>query len=265
MKVRTQFCTLHQGNFLIDWGKVHSESVCLAILDPPYGQTRHEWDRPVDLAVVSWILNRLLTNTGSIAIFSSAIMLNEVETDFSKYFKRRYVEIIHKPNAMVMHKDRPKPDIEFVSVFDRKRSKKIDRQYNWERVAEQGDSYVRVNKNLEHANLKRGTMKRRVDRNDTGLRYPSSVVRVPNRPAMSSEEKKSGNHSTQKSLDYMQRIVLLLSNRGDLILDCFSGSATAMLAAAQNGRSAVGFESEEKIFNKAQIRLHETIPNRVSM
>ena len=118
--------TLYQADFFRKWQRVDDSSIDLAVCDPPYNilERVHAWDKKIDFAVLSWILCQLLTPTGQIAIFCVARMISQIETAFANYFTRRYIEVWQKPSAMTLHKDRPKPDVEFVCVFHRKGTKK---------------------------------------------------------------------------------------------------------------------------------------------
>ena len=249
--------TLYHGDFLREWQAVKDGSIALFICDPPYGELRrvHAWDEKPDFSVVSWILSQLLKPTGQIAIFSSAKMLTEIEMAFSKYFERRFIQIWHKPSAQALHKDRPKPDVEFVSVFHRNGCRKDGRVFNWEDIAAQGEPYSRENKNLQQTSLR--TEKRAIDVNATGLRYPSSIVYHPNRPAMSSAEKANAKHPTQKSLRHIMNLIRLLSNEGDTVLDPFMGSGTAILAAILTGRRAIGWDILEEFVAMTTKRIEQ--------
>ncbi|MCH8838316.1 MAG: site-specific DNA-methyltransferase, partial [Candidatus Marinimicrobia bacterium] len=212
-------------------------------------------------AVLSWIFSQLLTPHGQIANFCSARMMPELVTEFSKYFENRFTEVWLKPSAMVLHKDRPRPDIEFICVFHRKRTPKKYRTYNWEEVAIKGEPFLRKNQNLDHTNIT--TSKREIDENESGLRHPSSVVRFPNRPAMKGKEARSARHPTQKSLEHMKRLIKILSNPGETVLDPFMGSGTATLAAIITGREAIGFEIESQYFEMAQERIALNTAQRI--
>jgi site-specific DNA-methyltransferase (adenine-specific) len=59
------------------------------------------------------------------------------------------------------------------------------------------------------------------------------------------DEKKYGKHPTQKPLDLLRRIILASTEKGDLIVDPFSGSSTTGIAAVLNGRRFVGIDTEE--------------------
>jgi len=63
------------------------------------------------------------------------------------------------------------------------------------------------------------------------------------------DEKKFGKHPTQKPIDLLVRIILDSTNRGDLIVDPFTGSSTTGLAAILNGRKFIGCDIEKKYLN----------------
>lgn len=57
-------------------------------------------------------------------------------------------------------------------------------------------------------------------------------------------EKKHGKHPTQKPFDLLKRIILASTNKGDIVLDPFSGSSTTGLAAYKYGRKFIGIDLE---------------------
>ena len=58
-------------------------------------------------------------------------------------------------------------------------------------------------------------------------------------------------HPTQKPIGLLKDIVCYVSDVGDLILDCFSGSGTTGLAALSMGRRYIGIEREKEYFDKS--------------
>ncbi len=62
-------------------------------------------------------------------------------------------------------------------------------------------------------------------------------------------EKKFGKHPTQKPEELLKRIVLASTNKGDLILDPFTGSSTTGLIAYLYGRKFIGIDIEEEYLN----------------
>jgi len=77
-----------------------------------------------------------------------------------------------------------------------------------------------------------------------GKRCVLSVIDMPN-------DKKKGNHPTQKPIDIYKWLIERYSNPGDTILDATAGSFTSCKAALECGRQAIGIEKDEKFYNKA--------------
>lgn len=65
------------------------------------------------------------------------------------------------------------------------------------------------------------------------------------------------NHPTQKPEGIIERMILASSNKGDVILDPFSGSGTTLRVCQQLGRNAVGFELNPDYVTMTNDRLSE--------
>lgn len=65
-------------------------------------------------------------------------------------------------------------------------------------------------------------------------------------------------HPTQKPLDLFRELMRLFSQRGDLVLDPFAGSATSACAAIELGRKVIAFENDEQHYVAARERLSST-------
>ena len=66
-----------------------------------------------------------------------------------------------------------------------------------------------------------------------------------------------GLHPTQKSLKLMQELLLIHSNEGDVVLDCFMGSGTTGAAAKNLNRDFIGIEMDEGYFKIAKERIEK--------
>jgi len=90
------------------------------------------------------------------------------------------------------------------------------------------------------------------------LKKPSSQMRsVWAISTPKSIEKKFGKHPTQKPEELLKRIVLASSNKGDLILDPFTGSSTTGIAAYLFGRKFIGIDTEKKYLDLSIKRFEE--------
>lgn len=65
------------------------------------------------------------------------------------------------------------------------------------------------------------------------------------------------NHSTQKPLKLIERIVKASSNEGMLVLDPFMGSGTTAVVAQKLKRRFIGFEIDKKYYNYSISRLSQ--------
>lgn len=75
-------------------------------------------------------------------------------------------------------------------------------------------------------------------------------------------EKTFGKHPTQKPLDLLKRIVLASTNKGDLIVDPFTGSSTTGLAAYLLGRKFIGIDLEKQYLDLSIQRFQELQNNK---
>ena len=58
-------------------------------------------------------------------------------------------------------------------------------------------------------------------------------------------------HPTQKSVPLLERLIELFTDNGDVVIDPCAGSGTTLLAAAQCGRKAYGFEIKKNFYADA--------------
>jgi len=96
-------------------------------------------------------------------------------------------------------------------------------------------------------------------------KWPEDFLKKPNSQMRSvwairtpkSIEKKFGKHPTQKPVELLKRIVLASTNKGDLVLDPFTGSSTTGIAAYLLGRKFIGIDTEKKYLDLSIKRFEE--------
>lgn len=99
--------------------------------------------------------------------------------------------------------------------------------------------------------------------------WPKDFLKRPNKQMRSvwaintpnSWEKKFGKHPTQKPYDLLKRIVLASTNKGDIVLDPFSGSSTTGLVAVNFGRKFVGIDNKKQYLDLSKKRFKDLIKN----
>lgn len=98
--------------------------------------------------------------------------------------------------------------------------------------------WARKSKEIPHK-FNYDEMKMVDDRISPRGRQMRSVWSIPLTPV---SEKIYGKHPTQKPLELLKRIIVSNSNKGDLILDPFSGSGTTGVIAKRFGRNYLGID-----------------------
>lgn len=118
--------------------------------------------------------------------------------------------------------------------------------------------WARPNKNSKHT-FNYNEMKHGDYPEDT-LKKPGKQMRsVWSIPSTPKGEKALGRHPTQKPERLLERIILASSNRGDLVLDPFSGSGTTGVAAIKHSRRFIGIDTETAYNRIAAARLNEAL------
>ncbi|PIV50584.1 site-specific DNA-methyltransferase [Candidatus Falkowbacteria bacterium CG_4_10_14_0_2_um_filter_36_22] len=95
--------------------------------------------------------------------------------------------------------------------------------------------------------------------------WPDDFIKKPNLQMRSvwaiyppkKEEKKFGKHPTQKPIDLLVRIIMASTDKGDIVLDPFTGSSTTGLAANLNDRKFIGIDLEKKYLDLSKKRFND--------
>ena len=75
-------------------------------------------------------------------------------------------------------------------------------------------------------------------------------------PIVGNKDKKFGYHPTQKPEKLLDRIILACTDKGDVVLDPFSGSGTTAVSALKNERKYICFEKDPKYIELSKRRLN---------
>lgn len=80
-------------------------------------------------------------------------------------------------------------------------------------------------------------------------------------PTTPSSERIFGKHPSQKPIALMERIVLSATTPSDVVLDCFAGSGSTLVACKRLGRRFIGIEKDKKYCQIARARILHTNTN----
>ena len=74
-------------------------------------------------------------------------------------------------------------------------------------------------------------------------------------PALPHNSKEKVDHPTQKPIKLMERIISIVTNPDDIVLDYCCGSGSTCVACINLGRCFIGIEKDEKYFEIAKSRI----------
>ncbi len=207
--------------------------VSMAYADPPYFMGIADWDRPQDVEAElafaqEWLAGcrDLLADNGSLWVSGSHRSLFTVG-----YAVRRLG--MRPLSHVVWEKPTPRPTTHRSFVHSTESLLWVAKRHG-----------VRYRFNYE--------CMRRMN----GGKQMHSLWRIA---VASNAEKRCGRHPAQKPLELVERCILATTGRGDLVLDPFSGSGTAAVAARRLGRSCIGIDEHRPYLETAKQRLAEEV------
>ncbi|MFC1785718.1 DNA methyltransferase, partial [Candidatus Neomarinimicrobiota bacterium] len=146
-------------------------------------------------------------------------------------------------------------DFEFIIVFKKIDTKTSDLAWNPNRMAQGGQPYINKSNILNSPT--RRHKKSEVLINESGVRWIHTIIEAPNKPNMPYSERTS--HPTQKPELLLRQLIRGYSNQGQVILDPFAGSASALISAYKEKRRSIGVEVELKYYEESQARINRII------
>lgn len=74
---------------------------------------------------------------------------------------------------------------------------------------------------------------------------------------LNTKDKKLYQHPTVKPTDILQNFIVNSTNENDVVLDCFMGSGSTMIACLNTNRKGIGIELDKHYFDIANKRINE--------
>lgn len=222
----------------INWMKtLESESVDLIFADPPYNIKKAEWDTFENQeAYIEWSLQwiveaaRILKPTGSLYVCGFSEILADLKHPASKYFKGCKWLVWHYKNKANLGKDFGRSH---ESLLHFRKTKNFTMNQDFIRIP-YGSHTLKYPSHPQALSSQYGNGKKQDDwtPNPLGAK-PKDVIEVPTTCNGMNEKTP---HTTQKPEELVRKFILASSNRGDLVVDPFSGSGTTAVVSEQLGR-----------------------------
>lgn len=222
---------------------IPSASVNLILCDLPYGTTQNKWDSVISLDALWREYQRILAPRGVIVLTSQGLFTARLICSREDWFRYKITWVKSKATNFLNAKKQPLRKHEDICVF-------YPEQPTYRPQMGEGASY---DKGVRKQQLtgSYGDFDA-VHVKSEGGRYPTDVVYFK-----TAESEGEVFHSTQKPVDLGRYLIRTYTNPGDVILDNAFGSGSFLVAAAAEGRSAIGIELNADItaFKKDAIDL----------
>lgn len=277
-------CILIKGNCEEVMEELESESINAIATDPPYLYLKHKLDIPFDEHRVFGEWKRLLKNNSIIAFFGRGDSFFRWNLILEKLgFKFRETAIWEKENAsnFLGNFHRIHEDIAFRSLgntnlrkeyidyleynIDKNRLDRIRDIWRALRSALNGKDKEAIIKYIETGvkefdrenkikhNIVVGKMKG--SRKGVNLFQTVNVGKTETSIIRCNREQYRYEHPTQKPVALMERIIKLISDESDIILDPFMGGGSTGIACINTNRKFIGIELDDEYFDIAVRRV----------
>ncbi|TDM17188.1 site-specific DNA-methyltransferase [Macrococcoides caseolyticum] len=245
----------------IQWLKsLKTESVDLIFADPPYNIKKAEWDTfESQEAYIEWSLlwireaARVLKPNGTLYICGFSEILADLKHPASRYFKGCKWLVWHYKNKANLGKDFGRSH---ESLLHFRKSKQFTMNQDSIRIP-YGEHTLKYPSHPQASTSNFGNGKKQDNwtPHPKGAK-PKDVIEVPTTCNGMNEKTP---HPTQKPEELIRKFILASSNRGDTIIDPFSGSGTTAVVCEQTGRKWMACDLNEEYNNWAIKRIEEVV------
>lgn len=214
--------------------ELDDNTIDLICIDPPYeiNYQNEDWDKhnSLDWNFLFSEFNRLLKPTGNLIIFQGwSSVCNTMKCNNMFILKNWIIWDRIKGRGALTNFTSTREDILWFI--------KQNKDYTFNKI------YSNIKKKTGGMGNKNGQENRSL----SNVWYDISPI-VP-------WSKERVDHSTQKPLQLMERLITIFSNEDDLVLDCFAGSGSTLVAAKNLKRNYIGIEINKNYCNIIKERL----------
>lgn len=221
--------------------EVPDSSVNLVLSDLPYGITRNEWDKPLDLDRVWREYKRVLAPRGAVVLFAANPFAATLIMSNPKWFRYEWVWNKKNPKGFLNANRMPLRVHELILVFYPALPKYNPQFTPREKPRTQRGGSPSSN----YGKYALGIAK------ETDKRYPTDILTVSNASHLTK------THPTEKPVELLEYIIKTYTDQGDTVLDTCMGSGATGVASVHTSRSFIGFELNGGYFNTAIKRVSE--------
>ncbi|MBW4474519.1 MAG: site-specific DNA-methyltransferase [Stenomitos rutilans HA7619-LM2] len=258
---QTNLGTLLYGNSLIWLTTLADETADLVFADPPYNVKKAAWDTFASQDdYIDWSLQwiqqaaRILKPSGSLYIMGFSEILADLKRPSLQHFQACRWLVWHYKNKANLGHDWGRSH-ESILVLRKSASAKINLDSIRIPYGNHTLKYP-IHPQAATSQYENGKAHDRWTPHPLGAK-PKDVIEIPT--TCNGMAEKTG-HPTQKPEELMRKLLFAASDRGDLVIDPFSGSGTTLVVAEQSGRHWLGCDINPEYNAWAIARLQTVLP-----
>lgn len=224
---------------------IPNKSIDMILTDLPYGITKCEWDKEIDLNKLWEQYNRIIKDNGAILLFGTEPFASKVRMSNLKMYRYDW---IWEKTAATGHLNANKMPLrasENIMVFYKKLPIYNPQKTQGHKPVNSYTKYLKTQNNTELY----GKMNKVLSGGGNTDRFPRNIIKF------ASDKQKSKLHTTQKPVALLEYLIKTYTNEGELVLDSCMGSGSTAVACANTNRSFIGMEIDEKYFNITKERI----------
>lgn len=245
---------IHWGNMFDLINEVDEDSIDLIICDGPYGVTSFDWDKITNIQEFNLnllkLFSRVLKPGGSLYLFGKDNCIDFI--DYTKYLKLNRRIVWYQPSRLAQGKFNYTNNYDIIAYFSKGKAS----TFNLDDIRVEQLVELEHRKRCEKVpSVMNGTYGK-TKFNDKG-KNPGDVWGDIKQLTYKSKELVGREllNTIQKPVKLIERLVLASSNKGDLVLDPFSGVGTTAVVCEKLSRRFIGFEVNKEYIHLSKSRL----------
>jgi len=247
---------LYLGDCLEIMPTFPDKSIDMILCDLPYGTTACKWDSIIPQTKLWDNYKKIISNNGSIVLFSSGQFTPYLMASNLEMFKYKFVWVKANTTNFVHAKNRPLTEHEDILVFSKAPMGHIN-QLKDKRMKYNPQGLIEINQMIKAGKGRFGTVagtrpSHRKEFKRTHTNYPTDVL--TGFPEVSANKKL---HTSAKPIPLLKHLIKTYTDEGDLVLDNCAGSGTTGVACKNLNRRCILIEKEEKYCKIIKERLEQ--------
>ena len=241
---------LWHGCCLEEMKKIPDNSIDMVLTDPPYGTTACKWDTVIPFEPMWEQLKRITKGNGAICLFGQNPFVSQLISSNIAEFRDEYCWVKEQATNMGNLKFMSGNIKELIAVFSKSKPSKM--AYYPQMVKR--DKPIKITSTFPNENRdKHNKWNMKKIKRESALTYPVNVLKF-------NRDRKKGQryHPTQKPVALLEYLVKTYTLENETVLDFTMGSGSTGVACKNLNRKFIGIEKDEKYFNIAKERIHNS-------